>query len=552
MRLNHKNKSDGFKFGRSFAILTFLCVGVFLFLVNPAWGSGRIENISLSKEGDFTQVTILANQPFEFVHSTEEAKDGKPYRLVIDCKDMVFGLPQHDFKEGLPSGMIEAIRTSQFQVVPEMIVRVVLDLKGSVVYKVLETGSEKKGTIAILTKQDSDFSTWLAVKEEVSEEKKTSPADIEKKQISPLHPEITSQTEPKTKATEVPLPTVETSPEFTAPEKTAISSLQKGERYRKTVSYADTGETIIPEKENLALFSSTPSHDKNTKVNISKEEEVSKTTLQKSLLPEPILSPKVSSGQVIRQTETYSDQREVKKKEDNEAKGSISTSSAELVVKPTSQTKVEELLLSSKESLLKPSSPEGEVSHSSVPLGPFPEEHSYVEKTTEKAKMTETEIKTGENKKMPVDAGSTDRKGISAILGPEGASAKESDTLLESSDIIANPQDSGLALVPERKIICYSPETRRDPFLPLTDKQDMNLGVAPLPRFENLKLVGIIRDKAGNQALLEDEIGFGYILKSGDKIKNGYIMSIEDDQVVFHVEEYGGYKIMTLELNPEY
>jgi Tfp pilus assembly protein PilP len=94
--------------------------------------------------------------------------------------------------------------------------------------------------------------------------------------------------------------------------------------------------------------------------------------------------------------------------------------------------------------------------------------------------------------------------------------------------------------------------TDRDVFLPPSEKEQMNFGEAPLPLFENLKLVGIVRDSQGNRALLEDEAGFGYILSSGERIRNGYVIAVEDDRATFHVEEYGGYQIMVLELNPEY
>ena len=129
-------------------------------------GSSRINDISLEKVDNFTKLTIHAERPFEFVHSTLENEDGRPYRLVIDCKDAIHDLPQHNFRSGLPSGTIKAIRTSQFQTEPDRIVRIVLDLDKPVIYKVVEGGENNTGSVAILTAHDPNFTLWSAKERE--------------------------------------------------------------------------------------------------------------------------------------------------------------------------------------------------------------------------------------------------------------------------------------------------------------------------------------------------------------------------------------------------
>ncbi|MFQ6003619.1 MAG: AMIN domain-containing protein, partial [Candidatus Zixiibacteriota bacterium] len=168
-------------------LLTFVsfifCVAVgSLFLPGSTEGSCRINDISLEKMGNFTKVTIYADKPFEFVHSTLDKKDGKPYRVIIDCKDAIHNLPQYNFKNGLPQGTIKAIRTSQFQAEPEKIVRIVLDLEKPIIYKVTEKGEEKRGGIAILTTQEPSFPFWAAAKDEkgASKTKSVSPIRVEK------------------------------------------------------------------------------------------------------------------------------------------------------------------------------------------------------------------------------------------------------------------------------------------------------------------------------------------------------------------------------------
>jgi Tfp pilus assembly protein PilP len=122
----------------------------------------------------------------------------------------------------------------------------------------------------------------------------------------------------------------------------------------------------------------------------------------------------------------------------------------------------------------------------------------------------------------------------------------------ESLIVVSQPEGTELEAVFQRKVIYYQGEDRRDPFAPLTERISTDFGKIPLPMFESLKLVGVLKDEEGNRALLEDEKGYGYILKSGDKIKNGYVVSVEDNKVIFQIEEYGWSRTIALELSTEY
>ena len=125
---------------------------------------------------------------------------------------------------------------------------------------------------------------------------------------------------------------------------------------------------------------------------------------------------------------------------------------------------------------------------------------------------------------------------------------KEEAELPESLVVVSKPKGTPVEGISAREIIYYQSEGRRDPFAPLTERICTELGEIPLPTFESLRLVGILRDEAGNRALLEDDRGYGYILKKDDKIKNGYVVSVEDNQVVFQIQEYGWSKTIALEL----
>src|SRR3989304_7079900 len=145
-----------------------LYLGIFLiiifFLLIPfalLWAETHVQNITLQREGEYTNVTIFANAPFQFNHFIEEKKEGKPYRVVIDCLNAVNSLPQKNFQD-LPQGIISSIRTSQYQTTPNKVCRIVLDLKNSVVYKVVKGTEDKAVTLAFSTPQEPTFQTWSA------------------------------------------------------------------------------------------------------------------------------------------------------------------------------------------------------------------------------------------------------------------------------------------------------------------------------------------------------------------------------------------------------
>ncbi len=582
----------------SVIILIILFAWMFSFSSDSAWGSCRIENISLKKEGNFTKVCVYADQPFECIHSTEEAKGGKPYRVIIDCKDAIFGLPQHNYKKGLPPGIIKAIRTSQFQTVPERMVRVVLDLKGPVVYKVTDPESENEASIAILTTQYPDFPLWVAVLEEKEDQK----ISVGKKLTKVSSTEIASQEEQKSDQLKASLAGAKRTTDLTVSEKEEAEPAQKGRIYRRAVCYADTGEVVLSAEKKPVLLSQAQSGDEGVKKkepkkieaklaeqgkipkrmvsytdtvetlpsverkpvllsrpktedkDIKKGKEFSPIMEKKALPPELEVTSQASLEQSKEQTKSSSHQADAERVEEDKSQKDISSVSAKLVLKPKSRTKVEDkkapsvFWSSSKQSLLKPSIPKRQISRSKVPLGPFLEDKSS--EATEKTKITDAETEGKED--VSTGAPGSVQKGIGRILGPESVAARESHALAESLILIQSPQESKQDWVHERKMVYYNPGTRRDPFLPLTERQDMSFGEVPLPLFENLKLVGILKDEKGNWALLEDKLKFGYILMSGDRIKNGYVISVEDDRAIFHVEEYGGYQIMILELNREY
>jgi hypothetical protein len=139
----------------------------------------------------------------------------------------------------------------------------------------------------------------------------------------------------------------------------------------------------------------------------------------------------------------------------------------------------------------------------------------------------------------------------------EAADVDDIDTELLAEDDESDTFDTsyastGGAFMPvssSRKVIRYHSEGRRDPFTPLVGREGFSSKKRrAVPAAEQLRLVGILRSLAGNKALFEDGEGNGYILAPGDRVRNGYMVSVAENKVLFQVNEYGWTKTVAMEL----
>jgi hypothetical protein len=109
-----------------------------------------------------------------------------------------------------------------------------------------------------------------------------------------------------------------------------------------------------------------------------------------------------------------------------------------------------------------------------------------------------------------------------------------------------------VAEFPKRLVVKYQSSQYRDPFKTLIDAARVqNVPVEQrIANVEGLKLVGIIESDGGsNRALFEDKEGYGYMLKSGDKVRNGYVLRVEIDRVYFQIFEYGWSRTVALKMD---
>jgi hypothetical protein len=94
----------------------------------------------------------------------------------------------------------------------------------------------------------------------------------------------------------------------------------------------------------------------------------------------------------------------------------------------------------------------------------------------------------------------------------------------------------------------YSAFNRRDPFRSLVSGKFVRNSRMEMVNLNAVELVGIVRGDLDRFALLEDDKGFNYILRIGDKVRNGTVVSISDQSMVARVTNFGQTSKFTLHL----
>jgi hypothetical protein len=110
--------------------------------------------------------------------------------------------------------------------------------------------------------------------------------------------------------------------------------------------------------------------------------------------------------------------------------------------------------------------------------------------------------------------------------------------------------EGGAGGVPTRAILHYDDMGRRDPFAPLVTGMRSGFVTDQLPDVETLRLVGVLHDDVEALALLENVEGYSYIMRTGDRVQNGSLVSIQGNRALFRVEDYGWSHTVALQLTP--
>jgi len=181
--------------------------------------------------------------------------------------------------------------------------------------------------------------------------------------------------------------------------------------------------------------------------------------------------------------------------------------------------------------------------------------------------------KSGETAKPPVDSdhlpaverpgaksSSADDNTALASLTPDGVqttdtTGKDTSKFRRQTPKAAELKASQVVQFPQRMVIEYESGDAADPFSSLIriDKASRrNMDLSRVPTIDALNLVGILHAEDGKSAaLMEDLDGIGYILKPGDRVKNGYVGQIDDQAISFQISEYGWDRTVTKYLQKE-
>jgi hypothetical protein len=441
---------------------------ILLLMVGQALAS-EVTNVELSYQQGQTVARIHVDGPVRYTHETEVPKNGRPDRMIVDVLSATHELGAKSFHD-LPACVVTAIRTSQFAVSPEKVVRVVFDLTEAPVYRIETEGEWIK--IVFDHKTAQSFATW------------SSAASLGK------------ATQPK------PAPAKPTA-QASSPVKTVAQQNQAIESDRQSsLSSKPTAAKSTPSTKPSSAFGNY-SEPKSAKSSVSEPtptkakpktvtEPVKKTSSADKPVPSPL--PKKATSATLAQEKP-------------------SPKTAEKPVTKKAESK-------------KSDSGQKELAAKVTKSQPAPTKSA----DTKPAKKTEVAAKTDSKSKSAQRSTSRFRR---------QASAKIKGTMV--------------AEFPKRLVVKYQSRGRRDPFRSLVDDKNYesnNPIERQVPNIEGLKLVGIIESfEGGNRALFEDNADYSYMLKSGDKVRNGYVLRVEVDQVFFQIFEYGWSRTVALKMD---
>lgn len=134
----------------------------------------------------------------------------------------------------------------------------------------------------------------------------------------------------------------------------------------------------------------------------------------------------------------------------------------------------------------------------------------------------------------------------------EAAPAKSDATLQPDpaapADTTALGRTAADGITLREKVFYYQAFNQRDPFQSLMAGEFEESGELDIVDIYSVKLVGVLAGGMEKFAMLEDNNGYSYIMKAGDPIRNGTIVSVSDRALVARVSLFGQTSTVTLRL----
>jgi hypothetical protein len=120
----------------------------------------KVGNLELIYADGGVRVRVHTGSRIEFSHQIEPAKNGRPYRIILDCLNSNHNLGGHQFRS-LPASVVKRIRTSQFAVKPQPITRIVLDLSKEAFYRVEQ--QDEYIDLFVTDRKAKRFNSWSSL-----------------------------------------------------------------------------------------------------------------------------------------------------------------------------------------------------------------------------------------------------------------------------------------------------------------------------------------------------------------------------------------------------
>lgn len=520
----------------------------------------EVTNVEVSYQDGATVARIDVKGPIRFTHETEVPKSGRPHRVIIDILAAAHELGAKEFLQ-LPPCVITGVRTSQYAVTPEKVVRVVFDLTGAPLYRI--DSNDRAITVLFDHKGVKSFKTWsssavvAAVKLTGTPTKTPTPKKttrlakqnqaIESDRLASL---ASKPTEPKPSlVTEKP--------------KSVITPLKTSDRRFSARTFSEKPTSPKPEPvekqvkgpEPVKEITSPPpvvvtAAETKVKAPAKKDQPATKSVVipeQKSpgKADAKAAQPKVAPSKVkpaVQKTVTKERKAVPSPVPADKFKVNLADNTAP---KPDAQKKV---------AVAQAPKPVAEkkttVAQAPKPATKASSKSSQKDVQAKSQKSTRPETAKGQQAlAQKLSTSSTSKSQPAKVASKPTAPKQRSTARFRRKVPSAKIRGTMVAEFPKRLVIKYKTGGRRDPFGSLVDsKRTYNDPIETrIPNVEGLKLVGVLdSDGDSNRALFEDKMGFSYILKAGDKVRNGYVLRIETSQVYFQIFEYGWSRTVAL------
>lgn len=126
-----------------------------------------------------------------------------------------------------------------------------------------------------------------------------------------------------------------------------------------------------------------------------------------------------------------------------------------------------------------------------------------------------------------------------AKQAPATATAQAAPAQPDTTAAVSPVPAPGAKVVLRENLYYYDAFNRRDPFRSLIDGAFNQSDRMDVVNLSAVQLVGIVRGEVDRFALLEDASGYSYILRVGDRVHNGSVVSIGEDELVARVTNFG-------------